>query len=279
MRCVTRVRSAFVSTAPEAPTKPAKPITLLRVESKEQLSPGMVRIRFSGDLTAFAGSAFTDRYVKFVFAPPGVDPVAELERGGRPTLRTYTAIEPDVEAGTVAVDFVVHGDEGVAGPWAAAAQPGDTIPARGPGGAYAPDPEADWHLFAGDEAAIPAIRQSLAALPADAQGHVVLQVDGPSYQQDVATPDGVELTWLHRTDDTHPSLVDAVRALPWREGRVHAFVHGEGQAVMRGIRPYLFAERKVPRDDVSISAYWKQGRTEEAFREWKAEIAREEGQP
>lgn len=267
-----------MSTAPERPAKPAKPITVLTVQGKEQLSPGMVRIRFSGDLAAFADSAFTDRYVKLVFGPPGTDAVAELERGGRPTLRTYTALEPDVAAGTLAIDFVVHGDEGIAGPWAASAQPGDTIPVRGPGGAYAPDPAADWHLLAGDEAAIPAIRQSLAALPADAQGHVVLQVDGPSYQQEVATPAGVELTWLHRSDPTHPTLADAVRALPWREGRVHAFVHGEGQAVMKEIRPHLFTERSVPREDVSISAYWRQGRTEEAFREWKADIAREEGQ-
>ncbi|KRB77422.1 hypothetical protein ASE01_09510 [Nocardioides sp. Root190] len=226
----------------------------------------MVRIRFSGELAAFEGSAFTDRYVKFLFGS-----------SERPTLRTYTAIEPDVAAGTVAVDFVVHGDQGIAGPWAAAAQPGDTISARGPGGAYAPDPAADWHLFAGDEAAIPAIRQSLADLPADAQGYAVLQVDGPAHQQEVASPAGVELSWLHRSDASHPSLADAVRALPWREGRVHAFVHGEGQTVMRGVRPYLFNERAVPRADVSISAYWKQGRTEEAFREWKAEIAQEEG--
>ena len=268
-----------VTPAPETqpqskPAKPGKPITLLTVRSKEQLSPGMVRIRFSGDLSAFVGSTFTDRYVKLVFGD-----VAELERGGRPTLRTYTAIGPDVAAGTLSIDFVVHGDEGVAGPWAAAAEPGDTINVRGPGGAYAPDPDADWHLLVGDEAAIPAIRQSLAALPDHAQGDVLLQVDGPSYEQEVATPAGVRLTWLHRSDPEHPSLADAVRALPWREGRVQAFVHGEGQVVMKQIRPHLLAEREVARDDLSISAYWKQGRTEEAFREWKAEIAREEGQP
>ncbi len=263
-----------MSTTPEAPARPGKPITLLTVVSKEQLSPGMVRLRFTGDLAAFADSTWTDRYVKLVFGDP-----AELESGGRPTLRTYTALEPDVDAGTLAIDFVVHGDEGIAGPWAAAAQPGDTIPVRGPGGAYAPDPEADWHLLAGDEAAIPAIRQALAALPAGAQGHAVIQVDGPSYEQEVAGPAGVEVTWLHRTDPVHPTLAEAVRALPWREGRVHAFVHGEGQAVMKEVRPYLYAERGVPRGDVSISAYWKQGRTEETFRDWKADLARaEEGQ-
>jgi NADPH-dependent ferric siderophore reductase len=42
---------------------------------------------------------------------------------------------------------------------------------------------------------------------------------------------------------------------------------------MHEIRPYLFRERGVPRADVSISGYWRKGRSEEAFREWKAELA------
>lgn len=271
-----------MSTSPPAPpSKPAKKpqqVTRLTVQDKEHLSPGMVRIRFSGDLAAFAGSDWTDRYMKFIFAPAGVDGAALLAQGERPTMRTYTVLAPDLKAGTLYVDFVVHGDEGIAGPWAMAAQPGDTIDVRGPNGAYGPDPTADWHLLAGDEAAIPAIRQSLAALPADAQGYVVLQVDGPSYEQEVAMPDGVALTWLHRSEAAHPGLSDAVRALPWLDGRVHAFVHGEAHAVMHEIRPYLLSERGVPRADVSISGYWRQGRTEETFREWKAELARTEAQ-
>jgi NADPH-dependent ferric siderophore reductase len=242
-------------------------MTELTVVSTERLSPGMVRVRFRGDLAAFEGSPFTDRYVKLFF-PSDSD---------RPTLRTYTVADLDPAAGTLAIDFVVHGDQGIAGPWAAAARPGDTISVRGPGGAYAPDPTADWHLLAGDEAAIPALRAALATLPADARGYAVIEVDGPSYEQDVVAPPGVALTWLHRADPDHPGLAGAVRALPWLEGRVHAFVHGEAHVVMHEVRPYLLAERGVPREDLSISGYWRQGRTEEAFREWKAQLAQAEG--
>ncbi|WP_435771778.1 siderophore-interacting protein [Nocardioides sp. SYSU DS0651] len=250
----------------------AKPTTELTVLARRRLSPGMVRLRFRGDLTAFADSGFTDRYVKLVFG--------DGSGGGRPVLRTYTVAELDVAAGTLAIDFVVHGDAGVAGPWAASAQPGDTVTVRGPGGAYAPDPAADWHLLAGDEAALPAIRAALAALPADARGHAVLQVAGPGHEQELAAPAGVEVTWLHRDGQSGQSgqsgLADAVRALPWRPGRVQVFVHGEAQAVMHQIRPYLLRERGVPRADVSISGYWREGRTEEAFREWKARLAERE---
>jgi NADPH-dependent ferric siderophore reductase len=162
----------------------------------------------------------------------------------------------------------------VAGPWAGSAQPGDTLEVRGPGGAYAPSPDADWHLLAGDDAAIPAIRQALAALPAGAVADVVVEVADAEHEVDLPAPDGVHVTWVHRRGATEGDpLVAAVRSLPWREGRVHAFVHGEAQAVMHGIRPYLLKEREVSREDASISGYWRRGRTEEGFRDWKKELA------
>src|SRR5690606_14448965 len=132
------------------------------------------------------------------------------------------------------IDFVIHGDEGVAGPWAAAARPGDTLLANGPGGGYRPDPDADWHLLAGDESAVPAIRAALAALAPDAVARVVLLVDGPGHEPELTLPERAELTVVHRS--AGGDLVEAVRALEWPKGRVHAFVHGEGGAVMHGIR-------------------------------------------
>lgn len=197
--------------------------THLTVTSTEQLTPRLTRVWFSSDdLSAFEGSDSTDRYVKLVFPKPGVvypQPLdmramrATMPPEHLPVVRTYTALFPDVAAGTVAIDFVVHGDEGVAGPWAAAAR--------------------------------------------------------------LTLPSGAELTFVHR--DAGGDLVESVRAMDWREGRVHAFVHGEGSAVMHGIRPYLLRERGLAREQVSISGYWRLGRTEEGFRDWKSELAAADG--
>ena len=241
--------------------KPGNTTTLV-VTATERISPGMVRVHFrSDDLSAFAASTDTDRYVKLVLGTPE-----------EPVVRTYTALNPDVAAGTLDIDFVVHGDEGYAGPWAAGARPGDVLEARGPGGGYAPDPSADWHLLAGDEAGLPAIRAALEALPADAVGHAVVEAYGADHVQPLAAPAGVEVTWV-----TDGRLEAAVRAVPWREGRVQVFVHGEAEVTMHGIRPYLVKERGVDRRTASISGYWRRGRTEETFRQWKQELAAAEG--
>ncbi len=242
----------------------------LTVTRTEAVTPVIRRVWFrSDDLSAFAESDWTDRYVKLQF-PDAV--------------RTYTALFPDVVAGTMAIDFVTHGDEGVAGPWASAAQPGDRIEVRGPGGAYRPDLTADWHLLAGDESAIPAITAALERLPADAVVRVVVLVEDTGHEPALPLPAGAELTVLHRATLAEgpegpeaQSLAAAVRALEWLPGRVHAFVHGEAAEVMHDIRPYLLKERGLDRDQVSISGYWRRGRSEEGFRQWKAELRASEG--
>ena len=125
----------------ETTTRPKRRTRQATVVSVEPLTPHMIRVVVGGDdLDGLEVGEFTDHYVK-------------LRIGER--TRTYTVSDWDGERLTI--DFVVHGDEGVAGPWAAAAKPGDTLELRGPGGAYTPDPDAGWHLMVGDPSVVPAI--------------------------------------------------------------------------------------------------------------------------
>ncbi|MFC5679323.1 siderophore-interacting protein [Aeromicrobium endophyticum] len=265
-----------------------RPVRLTVVRT-EQLAPSMRRLVLGGDeFETFADRVralpqrYTDLYVKLVFLADGFEYPVPLDLGvvketmpqeAWPVLRTYTVSEVDEQERLVTIDFVVHGDEGVAGPWAAAAQPGDTIHLRGPNGGYAPDPSADWHLIVGDESALPAIAASIAALDDEATAVAFVEVDGPADERDLGGPAGLELHWLHRGEEapgTTTLLDDAVRAMPWREGRVQAFVHGES-ALLKSVRAYLLRERRVARADVSVSAYWRRGTTEEGFRVWKSQ--------
>ncbi|MCW4385680.1 siderophore-interacting protein [Salinibacterium sp. SYSU T00001] len=262
------------------------PTTRFTVTGTTMLTPTMVRVHLStDDLSGFADSRFADRYVKLVFPKPGVELPEQLDvrslRGTMPpedlpVVRTYTALNPDVEAGTMDIDFVVHGDEGVAGPWAARAQAGDTLIANGPGGAYTPDPTADWHLLVGDESAVPAISAALQAMHPDATAQVVILVDSADHEPKLTLPAGGSVTFVHRAKGG--SLESVVRGLEWLDGRVHAFVHGEAEETMKGLRPYLRTERGLGREQLSISGYWRRGTSEDGFREWKAKLASEEGE-
>ncbi len=258
----------------------------------------MVRVVLGGTgFDTFTPGEFTDSYVKFVFVrddvdvsslpqPLTLDSFKVLPPEQQPTVRTYTVRRVDPEARQITVDFVVHGEHGVAGPWAAAAKAGDTIHLMGPGGAYSPDPAADWHLFAGDEAGLPAISAALEALPLNAVGKAFIEVAGPEDEVELNAPESVAINWIYRGgradligDDRagdHAPLIEAVTTTPWLPGQVQVFIHGEAQAVMHNLRPYIRKERGVDAKWASISGYWRRGRTEETFRQWKKELAEAE---
>jgi NADPH-dependent ferric siderophore reductase len=263
-------------------------LTVLRTET---VAPAMRRLVLGGPgfaefLVNRRGmqQPYTDEYVKLVFLAEGFEYPEPLDLGivkdtmppeARPVLRTYTVRWVDEVAGELAIDFVVHGDAGIAGPWAARAEPGDTIHVRGPSGGYVPDPSADWHLFVGDEAGLPAITASIEALPAGARAVAFVEIGGPADEIAIATVADLELHWLHRGDaepGTTTLLDAAVRAHAWPAGRVQAFVHGES-ALLKSVRPYVMVDRGVAKQDVSVSAYWRRGSTEEGFRVWKSQQA------
>ncbi|WP_099025530.1 siderophore-interacting protein [Mycolicibacterium palauense] len=276
-----------------------RPIHTFEVVSTEHLTQHMVRVVLGGPgFDTFTPGEHTDSYVKLVFVPHGVDVGAlpkpltmdsfsELDRTHQPTVRTYTVRRADPHARQITIDFVTHGEHGVAGSWALHAQPGDPAYLMGPSGAYSPDPDADWYLFAGDEAALPAIAAALEALPADAVGKVIVEIATPDDEIDLPVPDGVELTWVYRggradlvpesSAGDHAPLIEAVRGAQWLPGQVQVFIHGEAQAVMHNLRPYIRKERGVDAKWASsISGYWRRGRTEETFRQWKRELAEAE---
>ncbi|MFI0864093.1 siderophore-interacting protein [Streptomyces smyrnaeus] len=282
---------------PERPARPARNKPQLhhaRVIRTEQLTPHMVRIVLGGEsLAGFPAGEYTDHYVKLLFPAPGVrypEPFdiaqirAELPRAQWPSMRTYTVRAWDPEALELTIDFVVHGDEGLAGPWARSAAVGDEVRFLGPGGAYAPSPEADWHLLAGDESALPAIAAALARMPAGATVRALVEVAGPEEEQPLEAPPGVQVRWLHRgADPVGARLVPAVRELEFPPGRVHAFVHGEAGFV-KELRGHLRLERGIEREQLSISGYWRLGADEDGWqaakKEWNARVeAEQERQP
>jgi NADPH-dependent ferric siderophore reductase len=262
-----------------APARPPRRTRTTTVLETRRLGPHLIRVVVGGEeLEGFDAAEFTDHYVKLLIPPPGAayrapfdveDIRARFPREQWPRTRTYTVREWDADSGRLTLDFVHHGDVGVAGPWAISAQPGDVLHLMGPGGAYAPDPDADWHLMIGDLSVVPAIAASLARVPAGVPVHVIVEVEDPGDEVALETPGDLRLTWLHG-DGTGDSLLDAVRALEFPAGSVHAFLHGEASAV-REVRRHLLVDRGIAPEALSVSGYWKRTRTEEGWREDKAE--------
>ena len=270
--------------------RPVRSATEAVVTRVEQLTPHMIRVVVGGEgLREVECGTYTDHYVKVLFGRPGVvypEPFdmgairADMPRESWPMVRTYTVRRWLPEVPEMWIDFVVHGDEGVAGPWARAAQPGDVIRFQGPGGGYAPDAGADWHLIAGDESALPAIAAALEGMPAGATVKAYLEVADADEEQKLETAADADIVWLHRGDrPVGEALIEADRGCEFAPGRMQAFVHGEANFV-KDLRAYLRKELGIGMDQLSISGYWRRGMNEDGWqsskREWNSQIEKEQ---
>ncbi|MCW2525253.1 MAG: siderophore-interacting protein [Pseudonocardiales bacterium] len=266
---------------PEGNPRRSRTPLVVAVVRTEQISPSMVRVIVGGPaLSAFVLSDSTDSYVKVLFLHPGIDyprPFdldrvrAEIPAEYWPRVRSYTVRHWDPAALELTLDFVVHGAEGVAGPWAASAQPGDELLLQGPGGGYAPDPSAAWHLLVGDESALPAIAAALERLPSEADVRAFVEVHGPADELPLARA----VNWVHRGDRVvGAGLVEAVLQADRPDGEAQVFVHGEAGFV-KDLRRWLRVDLGLAKEQISISGYWRYGADDEGWRASKADWNRE----
>ncbi len=256
------------------------------VIEKIQLTPTMVRVVLGGDgLDGYTPATSTDQYVNALFVPDGAPYSAPFDEAAayagpaeyRPRGRRYTVRSWDPDRQHLVIDFVVHGSAGYAGRWANGAQPGDVLQFVGPHGAYAPDADADWHLFVGDESALPAIAASLEVVRPGIPVVAVIVVDGPANEQLLDSPGELTVRWVHRAGGDHAQqVVDAVAGISFLPGKFDVFVHGEAREI-RAVRKYLVAEHGVERRGASISPYWRRGDTDEAWRGEQGRLRRRDG--
>jgi NADPH-dependent ferric siderophore reductase len=220
----------------------ASPLAL-EVADIVTLAPGMRRLRLTGDdLRDFAHEPGQDLMIM----------VASV--GERVISRRYTIRQFDKAKLLLDVDMVVHHGEGPGLRWANAMQPGDRLNAVGPRGKIFLNPDADWHLFTGDESAIAATLAMLEAAPDSAPTLAFLEIASVDYEVQFDHPKR-RVTWLRR--DAGASLRDALASAELPSGRGHVYANGE-VALVNSIKSAMLA-RGLDADQVSVKAYWGRG--------------------
>jgi NADPH-dependent ferric siderophore reductase len=225
----------------------------LEVVQSTAVTPTMQRISCTApELATFIYQPGQDLMLA---VPNPVDPNGPAYR------RRYTIRAADPAASIVHIDVVRHGD-GPGATWAATAAAGSHIEGIGPRGKVTVDPAADWHLFIGDDSAIPASLAMAESLPTAEASIVLLEVDGPADEQPAQARNGADfpVQWLHRGGADPASatnLVDALQALTLPDGSGHAYIAGE-LSVVAALRRVL-TERGLTAEQISAKPYWRAG--------------------
>lgn len=248
------------------------------VDRSERVSPHMVRVTLRGDDLARLPQRGFDQWFRlflprsdgetdFAAVPEGFGIGGYLKyvtakSGTRPPFRNYTVRAHRPEVGELDIDFVAHGDTGVAGPWAQRAQPGERVALIDQGRGFDPIDDADSVLLVGDESALPAIAGILRDLPREAEGLAIIEIPDVADQQEVAAPEGVEVRWLPRASTQNGPgalALEAVRTWrPAQPGTVQAYLAGEHQLVAESRRHLVSCG--VPKERIAFTSYWKVGR-------------------
>ncbi|MGN7211523.1 siderophore-interacting protein [Brachybacterium paraconglomeratum] len=281
MQTTTAQSPSAEAPAARRPRAP-RPQAVLEVLGKTRISPRLLRLTLGGEgFSTLHRNEQTDAYVKLLLPAPGsgLQPPYDLDALRAespellPTRRTYTVRRWDDAAQTIEIDVVLHGesgedDHGVAARWADEAQPGDLIAMNGAGGGWSPAADATSHLLIGDHAALPAIAAGLEAMDPDARGLALIHLDHEEDRLELEHPEGVELRWVLGARE---QLLDEVAALDLSDHEgLDVFCHVE-RGITKQLRRLLVKEAGIPREQISISAYWALGRIEDQFQAEKRE--------
>ena len=237
----------------------------LRVQRVDPVSAHFLRIRFSGEsLRDFVSASFDDHAKlmlpaepgqALVLPQPGPDGLALPPGAVKPAMRDYTPRQFDREAGTLDIEFVLHGD-GIASRWAESARPGDEVGLGGPRGSFVVPTGFDWHLLVGDESALPAIARRLEELPDTARAIAVIETGDADDRRALTSRARLQTHWIDA--GSTGALASALAGLKLPDGEGFAWAAGEA-ASMVAVRRALVEGHGLDKARVRASAYWKRG--------------------
>jgi ATP-binding cassette subfamily B protein IrtA len=221
---------------------------LVTVTGTEQRTSHCIRVRFTSDTLFDEALVGPTSWVRGWF-PDGQ---------GREHQRGYTFSETDADAGTFAIDFVLHEPSGPAAQWARQAESGQTLSVMYMSSTPFEVPEENrpaGYLLIGDSASVPAINSIIAAVPDDIPIEAYLEQHDPA-DRDLAivTHPRMRLRWVGRADAT--SLATSLENCDWSNWYVWA---GPESASLKEIRKRL-KEFGFPRSEIHAQAYWARGK-------------------
>lgn len=241
------------------------------VTARTDITPRMARFTLQADAFSAPGVEEPGEILTLGWAPEGDGLVLPQEGwrfpDGAPEQhwRNFTVRRADPAAGTLDVDFFLHGDAGIAARWGLHAQPGDTVGFAGPRVHWEHDEAATWSLLAADETGLPALQSIVETLPEGHRAIALVEVQDEAERTTAESAADVEWHWCLRGDaapGTSTVVIDTLRGLTLPDTPGQCWGGGEA-LVMRDVRRHVAANVPSAASSMRVLGYWKHRKTPE----------------
>ena len=241
-----------------------KRIRKLKVLDKKKISNNLLRIILTGnDLKDFPENE-KGGYVKLLFPKSKINGEEFFQRPY--TIRNFRKSNLELY-----IDFANHtGNKGLATSWAYSVKPGESIVISGPSSKPKVRENVDWLLFVGDMSALPAISTYLEDLDKNTLGKAIIEILDNSDKINLVKPKNFEIIWSINKGGVieNSDLVKNVYSLEWLKGTPYVWVACEFNS-MKVLRNYFQSEKKINKNEMYISSYWKSGENQETHKKIK----------
>ena len=218
----------------------------VRVSRVHRLSAGFLAITFEGDALANFVSMSFDDHVKLIFQ----------DASGNSHKRDFTPRHFDLARREITLEFALH-EHGAACEWARNAIAGDSAVIAGPRGSMIIPTDFEWNVMVGDASAMPAIHRRLEEFPEGSPVQVFALVHSSEDQRTFCSQAKLQVHWVRSSNE----LLHALGQWTVPSGLGFAWCAGEASTMTR-VRALLTNEKKLSREAMRVSAYWKQGATD-----------------
>lgn len=231
--------------------------SLFIVKSKRYLSPHLIRIVFemNEEQLVWLSNVRSGSNNKLFFSSPS---------GEKPQIRTYTNRKIDLTAKELSIDFVHHGEAGLASAWAIHAKAGDHLEIGMKQSLRPLVPLTDRYLLIGDATALPVISAILEELPANTEVKALIEVATVEDELELYTDADLDLKWIH---NLHPEmgsdLVAQVKTLRFENEHLNSYIYLAAEyTTVKNLRTYFRVDREWNPKDMYACSYWRIGVSE-----------------
>jgi len=227
----------------------------LSVVKTSYVTPHIKRITFfCKDFLDFSNNE-KGGYLKLLFS--------KGELNDKNLVRPYTIRNFRKQKLEIDIDFIIHNSShGVASKWASKADKGDEIFVTGPG-TKPIIKNADWIFFIGDMSSLPAISANLEEIEQNTKGIIVIEIISKKDKIKIKKPKNFTLHWIvNKEEDQNQELYKKILTIEWLAGKPFIWAACEFSA-MKKLRNYFQNIKKIEKEYIYISSYWKKGSDQE----------------